>query len=78
MIVVPAATPVTTPVRLPTIAIPTFLLLQVPPAGESLKVIESPEQTFDGPVIVPGADNMVIVLVAIAVVLPHVQELNTV
>jgi hypothetical protein len=46
----PAATPVTTPVPVPTVAAAVLLLIQVPPAVASLSLIVDPAQTADGPV----------------------------
>ena len=46
MIQVPAETPVTIPVEEPTVAIAVLLLLQCPPAVESISVVVAPAQTL--------------------------------
>ena len=47
---VPPATPVTTPVDDPTVATAVLLLLQCPPAVESVSVLVDPSQTLPVPV----------------------------
>ena len=54
MVTVPAATPVTTPVAEPTIALDVLLLTHVPPDSAFVSVAEAPMHTVDGPEIVPG------------------------
>jgi hypothetical protein len=51
MVTIPAATPVTTPVDDPTVAIAPMLLVHVPPVVESLMVMVEPIHTDDEPVI---------------------------
>jgi hypothetical protein len=51
---VPAAAPVISPVVALARAVAVLLLLHVPPAVASLRVIDKPEQTADGPVMVEG------------------------
>ena len=64
MVAVPAATPVTTPVPVTTVAVPGALLLHVPPAVLLDMVIEWPVQTDNGPVIEATAGFTVTTLVA--------------
>ena len=54
IIAVPAATPLTTPVVEPMVAIPVLLLLHVPPDVMSLSVVELPTQTLVVPVMGAG------------------------
>jgi hypothetical protein len=64
MIVEPNATPVTTPVEDPTVAIAVLLLLQVPPEIASLRAVVRPEHTTVLPVIAAGrefTDTLVVV-----------------
>ena len=51
---VPAAVPVTTPVREPIAAVNVFELVQAPPAVASFKVIVPPHATTEAPVIAAG------------------------
>jgi hypothetical protein len=51
IVAVPPATPVTTPVPVPTIATAVLLLLHVPPPDASLSVVVKPGQTTVVPVI---------------------------
>jgi hypothetical protein len=67
IVVVPAVMPATTPLELPTEAMPVALLLHLPPDGLSLSVIVNPAHTLPGPVIVPGNGLMVTVVVLVAV-----------
>ena len=60
----PAKTPVTMPVKDPTVAISGLLLLHTPPAVGSVSNIVEPTHTVDGPEIIPGYGLTVIVLVA--------------
>ena len=65
MVQVPAATPVTTPVEDPTVAIAVLLLLQWPPEVESCKVLVAPIQALNVPLIgktLPPVPVTVIVL----------------
>ena len=56
----PADTPVTTPVDEPIVAVPVLLLLQVPPAVASAKVMVEPMFTVAVPVIAAGEAFIVI------------------
>ena len=71
MVDVPAATPLTTPVVLPTLAIVVVLLLQVPPRVVMAKVVVEPEHTVAVPVILPGVVYTLSVLVAFTHPLPR-------
>lgn len=62
---VPAATPETTPVPEPTVAVPVFALVQVPPEGEELKVVVAPVHTDIVPVMVAGVVLTVTCLIAV-------------
>lgn len=62
MVVVPAETPLTTPVEEPIVATDVVLLVQWPPVVASAIVIVEPTQTSEGPVIVPGGDTIVTVI----------------
>jgi hypothetical protein len=55
MVTTPADTPLTNPVNEPTVAMLVLLLLQVPPAVASLKVINAPVHNNELPVIAAGA-----------------------
>jgi hypothetical protein len=57
MVVVPGATPVTTP-DVFTVALVISLLLQVPPVDVVAKVIVAPTHTDDGPVTGAGCGQM--------------------
>jgi len=65
MVVVPDATPVTTPVELPIVAIEGLLLLQVPPEVAFVKVTELPTQRFPVVLIADGEAFTVAVTVAL-------------
>jgi len=52
--VVPAVTPVTTPLLVPMVATVVLLLLHEPPAVASLSVVVRPEQTLAVPVMEAG------------------------
>ena len=67
MVVVPPATPDTTPVPLTTVATETVLLLQAPPVDASAKVTADPQITVV-PVIPAG--TLLTITVAVAAV-PH-------
>jgi hypothetical protein len=56
MLLVPALTPVTTPVVASTVAFDVLLLVHVPPAGEELSAVASPAHTFASPVMVDGIE----------------------
>ncbi len=71
MIVVPELTPETAPLDGLIVATPELALLHTPPVAASLNIIPEPEQTKDGPVIVPGEVEMVRVVVALV---PHPVE----
>lgn len=62
---VPAATPVTTPVPDTTVAAAVLPLLHAPPDGLLLMVMFSPTHTADGPLIVAGNGLTVACAVAI-------------
>ena len=64
IVVVPAATPVTTPVVDPIFTL-ALLLLHVPPMLPSVSVIVKPTHTVDGPSIVDGYGLTVTVVVTI-------------
>ena len=65
---VPAATPVTTPVALLTVASNVLLLLQLPSGVASLKLVVKPAHTLVVPVIAAGSGLTVAVLVMIQLV----------
>ncbi len=69
MVVVPAPTPVTTPVLL-TVPTAVLLLLHVPPAVAFDKAVVCPTHIDVPPVIAPGGVLMVNVFVAVAVQYP--------
>jgi len=54
MMLVPRATPLTTPVVLPMVAMAVVVLIHVPPATASPSVIVAPTHTADGPVMAAG------------------------
>ena len=53
IVVLPGATPSTTPLREPTVATPE-LLLQTPPGTPSVRVVVRPTHTLEAPVIATG------------------------
>ncbi len=61
IVTIPGFTPVTIPVKDPTVAIVSELLLHVPPLMISLSVIVDPTHTLDGPVIGAGEELTVTV-----------------
>jgi hypothetical protein len=63
IIAVPAITPVTIPVREPTVAIVVLLLDQVPPPVESLNMVVEPTHTDVSPVIIGGRLTVIVVVV---------------
>jgi len=54
MVAVPAATPHTVPVAEPAVATDVLLLLQVPPATASLRVVQEPAHMVSVPSMVEG------------------------
>ena len=70
MVVVPAESPVITPV-LPAVATLVLLLLHVPPLVRSDKVIVAVGQTTDGPVIVPADGVVLTVTTTVAAAAPQ-------
>jgi hypothetical protein len=54
MVAVPEATPVTTPLLLPTVAIEVSVVLHVPPLAVLASVVLRPSQTLAVPVIAGG------------------------
>jgi hypothetical protein len=72
MVAVPAATPVTTPVLLLTVAIPVLFEVQAPPALPfEEKVVVPATQMFCVPLIVPAFGVAETVTVLVAVVFEH-------
>ena len=69
---VPAATPVTTPLFIPTVATEVLLLLHVPPVVLLVKDVDKPLQIVDDPltVIPPGTGLTVSTRVAVAMPQP--------
>ena len=63
--VVPAATPVTSPVSRPTVALATLLLLHVPPEAVLLSVVVEPVHTVELPEIADGDSETVIFIVVL-------------
>jgi len=59
IVVVPGATPVITPVAIPTVATAEADVLQTPPAAAHINVPEAPVQTVVVPVIGDGIGNTV-------------------
>jgi hypothetical protein len=54
-VAIPAATPLTTPVPPPTVAIAVLLLVHVPPAGAEVSVVEDPTHIAADPEIADGS-----------------------
>lgn len=54
MIQVPALIPFIIPDKVPTVAIPVLLLIQLPPLIALVRSIELPTQTLDGPEMAEG------------------------
>jgi hypothetical protein len=75
IVAVPAATPVTIPVPLPTLATPVLPLVQVPPlekvAPDAVRVTVAVGHTVDVPLMVPAVGNGLIVTAAVAVAVPQ-------
>jgi hypothetical protein len=74
IVVVPAATPVTTPVEDTTVATPVALLLHVPPEVVLLKVEADPTQTDVLPVMAAKAGNgftVTVITLLLSVVAPE-------
>jgi len=69
IIAVPFDTPATTPEALPIVATIALLLLHVPPASASDKVVVDPAQTVEEPVMLAGCAFTLITLVTYAPVL---------
>ena len=69
IVLAPAVTPVTTP-EPETVAL-VLLLLHTPPAAPSDRLMDKPTHTLDGPVIVPASGNGFIVIIFVAVAVPH-------
>ena len=65
MRVVPAATPVTSPVSTSTVAFATLLLLQVPPEAVLVSVVTLPTHTVELPEIADGDSDTVIFIVVL-------------
>ena len=65
MMLVPSATPDTTPVVLPMVAVAVVVLIQVPPATASLNVMVAPTHTALGPVIAAGMVYTAIVVLTL-------------
>ena len=65
MVVLPAATPVTTPVDALTVAVAVLDDVQTPPAVTSDKVVVAPSHTEVVPVIAATAGNALIVTVVV-------------
>ena len=63
MIQVPALIPFIIPDKVPTVAIPVLLLIQLPPLIASERSIEVPTQTIDGPEMAEGDGVTEIVVV---------------
>lgn len=72
MVAFPGATPVTTPVAEPTVAIDVALLVQVPPAMLLLKLMVDATHTVEAPLMVPALGTGLTVTVADAVADPQV------
>jgi hypothetical protein len=64
MITVPADTPFTVPLALPTVANAVLLLDHTPPAGVAVSDVPEPAHTERVPVIAPGTGLTVMVVVA--------------
>jgi hypothetical protein len=71
MVVVPAATPVTTPLPVPTMAAAVLLLLHTPLPAGSVSVMVAPTQTADAPDIAPAERNGATVITLVAEDIPH-------
>lgn len=63
MVVVPAATPLTTPVAMLIVAVPVLLLAHVPPPALLLKVADEPTHTAAAPDMAGGGPLTVILVV---------------
>ena len=74
MVAVPAATAVTIPVPLPTVATETLLLVQVPPEVASVYREEVPAQSGEAPVIDPLVGVSVTVTASVLNALPQDEE----
>ena len=69
--VVPAATPVTIPVEVPTVATEGFALLHTPPEVPSVKVAVAPTHSLAVPLIADIAGNGLTVSDAVTKAVPH-------
>jgi len=79
MVAVPAATPVTTPVLLLTVAVPVAFDVQAPPAAPfDEKVVVPATQMFCVPLTVPAFGAAVTVTVLVAVAFAHPPDPVTV
>ena len=65
MMLVPSATPFTTPVVEPMVAVAVVVLIHVPPATASLRVIVAPTHTALGPVMAVGMVYTAIVVLTL-------------
>ena len=83
MVALPPATPVTTPVAEPTVAMPVLLLLHVPPAVVLARVVDEPRQVDGEPVIAAnGATETTVValqpfVLYVIVALPEATPVTT-
>lgn len=64
IVAVPGLTPVTTPVELPTVAVPVAPLVQLPPAATDVRGIVEPTQTDVGPEILVPATTVITIVTA--------------
>ena len=67
----PEDTPVTTPVDPTTVAIPVLPLLHTPPDEASVKPMDEPMQTADGPMMLPATGTGFTVTSAVAAAAPQ-------
>ena len=70
MVTVPPDTPPTTPAGL-TVAMVLLLLVQVPPATESVSVVLKPAQMVVAPIMVPAVAVPLTVMFMVATALPQ-------
>ena len=71
MVALPADTPVSMPVEASILATEVLLLVQVPPAAASVRVMVDPVHTDPGPVIVPADGNGLTVINVVAIPVPQ-------
>jgi len=76
MVAVPAATPVTTPVEVFTVATPTSLLDQLPPLTVEANVVVLFIQMLCVPLRVPAEVGAATVIVPVAVLVPPVHPVK--